>query len=149
MNKIPVKIKLLRPEAQVPEYAKEGDSGFDLRACIDSPWNLHPGCQLTIPTGIAIQILDPYKELQVRSRSGLGHKNGIAVLLGIGTVDNGYRNEVGVILINHSKKLFVINHGDRIAQGVIAPVYRAVFEVVEELDETERGMGGFGHSGVR
>ncbi len=132
-----------------PTFATTGSSGFDIRANIDEPIILMAGERSVVPTGLYFSIPETL-ELQVRPRSGLAAKNGITVLNSPGTVDSDYRGEVKVILINLSNESFKINHGDRIAQGVIAPVMSTQimrFEKVENLDETERGEGGFGSTG--
>jgi dUTP pyrophosphatase len=146
-----IKIKRLNERAIIPVYAKPGDSGFDICACM--PDHYGNGVQLqyrdqwAVPTGLAFEIPEGY-ELQIRPRSGLASKNGITVLNAPGTVDSGYRGEVGVILINHSTAPFTITHGMKIAQGVICPVVRAELVESDELGDTERGDGGFGSTGV-
>lgn len=145
--KINIELKLLNDDAVIPAYAHDGDSGFDLIANNDDPFFLLCGERICVPTGIAVAVPMGY-ELQVRPRSGLALRNGITVLNTPGTVDAGYRGEVGVILINHSNTLFEIKRGMKIAQGVICPVMRTEFVVVSELSETNRGLGGFGSSGV-
>lgn len=139
-----VRIKKLLPEAQTPQYAKAGDAGADL--CSSIATVVEPGDSKMIPTGIAIELPKGY-EAQVRPRSGLAYKNQVTVLNTPGTVDEGYRGEVGVILINHGTEPFSIKPGDRIAQLVIKPVEQAEFIVVEKLGVTERGVGGFGSTG--
>ena len=132
-----------------PVYSKEGDSGFDLRAFIESPVTLESLERKLIPTGLKFQ-LSPNTELQVRPRSGMALKHGISVLNTPGTVDEGYRGEVGVIVINLSKLPYTIEPGDRIAQGVITSVLGSnITKLVkkEELNETERGSSGFGSTG--
>lgn len=135
-----------------PEYAHEGDSGFDIRANLESPIIIKPGKRQLIPTGLYFE-LPPNVELQVRSRSGLALKKGVVVLNSPGTVDNCYRGEVGVILINHGEEDFEVNHGDRIAQGVLAYVSAKnimnLKEVKEINDNTSRGSNGYGSSGVK
>lgn len=135
-----------------PEYATTGSSGFDLRANLDSPITVHPHGVRIIPTGLYFEIPENF-EIQVRPRSGLAAKNGVTVLNSPGTVDADYRGEVKVILINHSDNAFVVNHGDRIAQAVIASVIGKNFinlTKVNNIDEnTERGSGGFGSTGIK
>lgn len=134
-----------------PEYAHKGDSGFDFRANLEEEIKLLPGEWKAIPTGLYFEIPSGY-ELQVRSRSGLAFKNGVMVLNSPGTVDSGYRGEIQVILINHSKEIFTIQHGDRIAQGVIAPVLTSEISKLNKvfsLSETERGEGKFGSTGSK
>ena len=144
-----MKIKIVnKSKHPLPEYATPGSAGMDLRANIDAPITLAPGERKLIPTGIYIALPVGY-EAQVRPRSGLALKYGIGLANMLGTVDSDYRADVGVILINLGQKNFVVNDGDRIAQMVIAKHERAEWEVVEELDETERGEGGYGHTGVK
>ena len=135
-----------------PEYATAGSSGFDLRANLDSPITIPPHGVRIIPTGLYFEIPENF-EIQVRPRSGLAAKNGVTVLNTPGTVDADYRGEVKVILINHSEVGFFVNHGDRIAQAVIASVIGKNFinfKKVNNIDEnTERGSGGFGSTGVK
>lgn len=135
-----------RSRHQLPEYATPLSAGMDLRANIDSPIVLKPMERRLVPTGLYIA-LPPGYEAQVRPRSGLALKKGITVLNAPGTVDADYRGEVGVILINLSNEDFTIEDGERIAQMVIARHEQAEFVQVEVLEETERGAGGFGHSG--
>lgn len=145
-----IKIKKLSKHAQLPEYATAGAAGFDLYACIDAERDfvvLEPGEYVAIPTGLAMEIPLGY-EVQIRPRSGLAAKNGITVLNSPGTIDCDYRGAVQVLLINHGKYKFVINHGDRIAQGVLNKVSGCVFKEVEDLTDTQRGQGGFGSTGV-
>ncbi|NQV81310.1 MAG: dUTP diphosphatase [Alphaproteobacteria bacterium] len=130
----------------LPDYATAGSAGMDLRAAIDSPRLLAPGARAAIPTGIRIA-LDPGHEAQVRPRSGLALKQGLTVLNTPGTIDADYRGEIGVILINHGAETATINRGDRIAQLVVAPVRRVVWQE-GALDETARGAGGFGSTGT-
>ena len=132
----------------LPAYATVQSAGMDLRANIDEPIVLKPLERRLIPTGLHIALPAGY-EAQVRPRSGLALKKGITVLNSPGTVDADYRGEVGVLLINLSQEDFVINDGERIAQMVIARHEQGDFVVVEELDETERGEGGYGHTGVK
>lgn len=133
---------------QLPAYATEQSAGMDLRANIDEPITLHPLERRLIPTGLHIA-LSKGMEAQIRPRSGLALKHGITVLNSPGTIDADYRGEVMVLLINFSDKDFVINDGERIAQMVIARYEQVEFKTVEELDETERGEGGYGHTGVK
>lgn len=130
----------------LPEYATEASAGVDLRANLDAPVTLKPLERKLIPTGLFIQLPVGY-EAQIRPRSGLALKSGITVLNSPGTIDADYRGEIGVILVNLSDRDFVINHGERICQMVIARHEQAVWQLTETLDETERGAGGFGHTG--
>ena len=132
----------------LPAYATVQSAGMDLRANIDEPIVLKPLERRLIPTGLHIALPAGY-EAQVRPRSGLALKKGITVLNSPGTVDDDYRGEVGVLLINLSQEDFVVNDGERIAQMVIARHEQAEFVEVEVLDETERGEGGYGHTGVK
>jgi dUTP pyrophosphatase len=131
----------------LPAYATKQSAGMDLRANIDEPIVLHPMERRLIPTGLHIALPEGY-EAQVRPRSGLALKKGITVLNSPGTIDADYRGEVGVLLINLSQEDFVINDGERVAQMVIARHEQGEFVEVEVLDETERGEGGYGHTGV-
>ena len=133
---------------KLPEYATSMSAGFDLRANLEEPVILKAGDRILIGTGLFIA-LEPGYEAQVRPRSGLALKKGITVLNAPGTVDAGYRGEIGVILYNASKEDFVIEPGERIAQMVIAKYEQISWEQVEILDETERGAGGYGHTGVK
>lgn len=132
----------------LPQYSTELSAGMDLRANLDSPVVLKPFQRALIPTGLFMALPEGY-EAQVRPRSGLALKHGLTVLNTPGTIDADYRGEVGVILINLGQDDFVVSDGERIAQMVIARFEQAELVVVEELDETERGHGGFGHSGVK
>ena len=143
-----VKIKIVnRGRQQLPAYATELSAGMDLRANIDESITLNPMERRIIPTGLYMA-LPPGYEAQVRPRSGLAFKHGITVLNSPGTIDADYRGEIGVILVNLSDKPFVVNNGERICQMVVARYDRVAWQQVETLDETERGAGGFGHTGV-
>ena len=133
---------------ELPKYATKLSAGMDLRANIEEPIVLQPGERRLIPTGIHIGLPQGY-EAQVRPRSGLALKHGITCLNSPGTIDADYRGEVGVILINLSNEPFVINNGERICQMVIMNYTKAEWVEVEELNDTERGAGGFGHTGVK
>ena len=142
-------IKVLnRSRHALPQYATPQSAGMDLRANLDAPITLRPLERRLIPTGLFIA-LPPGYEAQVRPRSGLALKHGIGVLNAPGTIDADYRGEVGVILVNLSTEEFLVSDGDRIAQLVVARHEQAAWECVEALDETERGEGGFGHSGKK
>lgn len=136
-----------RGRQPLPVYATAQSAGMDLRANIDSPLVLQPMERRLVPTGLYIA-LPPGYEAQVRPRSGLALKHGITVLNAPGTIDADYRGEVGVLLINLSNEPFVVNDGERIAQMVIARHEQASFVEIDVLDETERGTGGYGHTGV-
>lgn len=144
-----VQVKVINKGSQpLPAYATTQSAGMDLRANIDSPITLKPMERRLIPTGLYIALPKGY-EAQVRPRSGLALKHGITVLNTPGTVDADYRGELMVLLINFSAEDFIINAGERIAQMVIARHEQAEFVEVEVLDETERGAGGYGHTGVK
>ncbi len=142
-----MKIKIVNlSHHNLPQYATPLSAGLDLRANLDEPITLRPLERRLIPTGLRIALPAGY-EAQVRPRSGLALKSGIGVLNSPGTIDADYRGEIGVILVNLSSSDFVVNDGDRIAQMVIARHERAEWQEADALDETERGEGGFGHSG--
>ncbi|MBQ7987158.1 MAG: dUTP diphosphatase [Bacteroidaceae bacterium] len=144
-----MKVKIInRSHHALPEYATAQSAGVDLRANLESPITLSPLERCLVPTGLFIS-LPVGVEAQVRPRSGLALKKGITVLNSPGTIDADYRGEICVILVNLSQDSFVINDGERIAQMVIARHEQAEWETVDVLDETERGAGGFGHSGVK
>ncbi len=144
-----MKVQIInRSHHALPQYATEQSAGVDLRANIEAPIELRPMERKLIPTGL-FMALPPGYEAQVRPRSGLAVKHGITVLNSPGTIDADYRGEVCVILVNLSDEPFVINDGERIAQMVIARHEQAEWEAVESLSETERGAGGFGHSGTK
>ena len=132
----------------LPAYETAGAAGLDLRAALpEGPLRLEPGERLLVPTGLVLE-LPVGTEGQVRPRSGLALRHGVTLLNTPGTIDADYRGEVGVILINHGQEAFAIQHGDRIAQLVVASVLQAEIVEVEELSETTRGSGGFGSTGV-
>lgn len=132
----------------MPAYATSQSAGMDLRANIDTPITLRPMERRIIPTGLYIA-LPPGFEAQVRPRSGLALKHGITVLNSPGTIDADYRGEIGVLLVNLSTDDFIITEGERIAQMVIVRHEQGEFELTDELDDTERGAGGYGHTGVK
>lgn len=135
-----------RSHHALPAYATPLSAGMDLRANLDEPITLKPLGRCLVPTGLSIA-LPPGYEAQIRPRSGLALKKGIGLLNSPGTIDADYRGEIGVIVVNLSQEDFVINDGERIAQMVVARHETVEWNVVEELDETERGAGGFGHTG--
>ena len=144
-----VKIQVVnRGHQQLPAYATPQSAGMDLRANLSEPITLHPMERRLIPTGLHIALPEGY-EAQVRPRSGLALKHGLTVLNTPGTIDADYRGEIGVVLINLSQEDFVINDGERIAQMVIARCEQGELISVDVLDETERGEGGYGHTGVK
>jgi dUTP pyrophosphatase len=140
-----LRVKKLVPDAIVPRYAHPGDAGMDL--CASEDLDLAPGERRTVKTGLSIE-LPPNTEAQVRPRSGLAAKHGLTVLNAPGTIDEGYRGEVGVILINHGRETFAVRKGMKIAQMVVAPVLRMEIEAAEDLTATARGQGGFGSTGA-
>lgn len=144
-----VRIKIVNKGQQpLPTYATAQSAGMDLRANIDAPITLRPMERQLIPTGLHIALPEGF-EAQVRPRSGLALKHGITVLNTPGTIDADYRGELKVLLVNFSNTDFVINAGERVAQMVIARYEKVDFEQVIELDDTERGSGGYGHTGVK
>lgn len=145
MSKIAVNI-VNRSSNQLPAYATEGSAGMDLRANLPEPVTLQPLERKLIPTGLFIELPNGY-EAQVRPRSGLALNHGITCLNSPGTIDSDYRGELKVILINLSNEPQLIKHGDRIAQMVISKVTKAELQVVEDINLTARGEGGFGHTG--
>ena len=141
-----VKVKVINKSVhRLPEYKTSMSAGMDLKANITDVWKLNPGERVMVPTGLHIALPEGY-EAQVRPRSGLSLKNGIVAILG--TIDADYRGEVGVILVNLSDQPFCINPGDRVAQMVVSEVTRVKWDEVRELEETERGSGGFGSTGI-
>ncbi len=147
----PVQIKILDPrlgrEFPLPDYATEGSAGLDLRACVDKPLTITPGETQLIPTGFAMHMQDTGLAAVILPRSGLGHKHGIVLGNLVGLIDSDYQGQVFVSCWNRSRAPFVIEPGDRIAQMVFVPVEQVQFDVVGEFDASQRGEGGFGHSG--
>lgn len=147
MLKLNVKIKTLENfKGELPRYQSAGASGFDVRAQLSAPVTLKPGERALIPTGLSFEIPFGF-EIQARPRSGLAAKQGITLMNTPGTIDADYRGEVKVILANLGQEVVVINDQDRCAQFVIAPIYQADFELVNDLSDTARGAGGFGSTG--
>lgn len=148
MNAVPVAVRRLAHGADLPlpAYATEGAAGMDLLAAVTDPVVIAPGACALIPTGLAIALPAGF-ELQIRPRSGLALKNGLLVANSPGTIDEDYRGEVQVIVLNAGAEPFTVTRGMRIAQAVLAPVVRAGWQVVETLPETARGAGGFGSTG--
>ena len=143
-----MKVQIInKSKHDLPQYATPLSAGMDLRANLDAPITLKPLQRCLIPTGLYIALPDGY-EAQIRPRSGLALKKGITLLNTPGTIDADYRGEIGVILVNLSAEDFVVEDGERIAQMVIAQYEKAEWTEVEILDETERGAGGFGHTGT-
>jgi dUTP pyrophosphatase len=149
LERVPVKFKRLIEDIDLllPTYKSEGSSGMDIRAYVKEPVLLRPGEIRLIPTGLAVSVPRGY-EAQIRPRSGLAIRHGIGLVNSPGTIDSDYRGELGIILINWGSEPFTIRKGDRIAQMVISKIYRADTLEVNELDETSRGKGGFGHTGI-
>ena len=145
-NDITVKV-VNKSGNELPRYSTPDSAGMDLRASLSEPVTLAPMQRALIPTGIYIALPQGY-ECQIRPRSGLALKHGVTVLNSPGTIDADYRGEIGVILVNLSDKPFVVNNGERICQMVVARYDCVAWQQVETLDETERGAGGFGHTGV-
>jgi dUTP pyrophosphatase len=149
MNGLKISIQRLPHAAglELPAYATEGSAGMDLCAALEQPLTLEPGHRALVPTGLAIAVPRGF-EAQLRPRSGLAIKHGLTLLNSPGTIDSDYRGEIKVIVVNLGQAAVTLKFGERIAQMVIAPVTRADWEPVENLDATLRGSGGFGHTGV-
>ena len=143
-----IQIKKLSSSVSIPKYETPGSSGMDIAAHIKNNIIINPGEKALVTTGFSIAIPKGY-EVQIRPRSGLAAKRNITVLNTPGTIDADYRGEIKVILINLGKEKFIIENGERIAQMVVCPVVQANLEVVNELNETERGLGGFGSTGTK
>ena len=133
---------------EVPAYATVGAAGMDLRAMLDESITLKPGERILVPTGLHVALPEGY-EMQIRPRSGLALKHGISIVNSPGTIDCDYRGDIGIILINLGKEDFVINPGERIAQAVVKEYTRVEWDIVDKLDETARGEGGFNSTGVK
>lgn len=147
MSQINVKI-INRSHHQLPSYSTSGSAGMDVRAFLKHPIVLQPLERVLVPTGLYIQLPEGF-ECQIRPRSGLALKHGITIANAPGTVDSDYRGEIGIIVINLSKEPFVINDGERICQMVITRHEHVIWEESSDIDETERGEGGFGHTGIK
>ena len=149
MHRLQLKIldKRLGGQFPLPDYATSGSAGMDLRAMLDAPLDLAPGQTELIPTGIAIHIGDPGLAAVILPRSGLGHRHGIVLGNLVGLIDSDYQGQLLVSCWNRGQEAFRVEVGERIAQLVLVPVVRAVFEQVDSFDESDRGAGGFGHSG--
>jgi len=152
MNKPKIEVKILDPrigkEFPIPDYATTGSAGLDLSALVENQTQLEAGETLLIPTGIAIHIGDPTIAAVILPRSGLGHKHGIVLGNLVGLIDSDYQGQLYVSCWNRGKNSFSIAPGDRIAQLVFVPVIQTQFEIVDEFDQSHRGEGGFGHTGV-
>ncbi len=146
-----IQVKLLDPrlgtDFPLPNYATPGSAGLDLRACISEPMVLHPHHSFLIPTGMAVYIADPMLAAVLLPRSGLGHKHGIVLGNLVGLIDSDYQGPLMVSCWNRGHEPYTVQPGERIAQMVIVPIIKAQFEVVGDFDDSERGEGGFGHSG--
>lgn len=151
MSSQAIQLKILDPrvnrEFALPDYATGGSAGVDLRACVDEPLTLEPGATELIPSGIAVHIADPALAAVILPRSGLGHKHGIVLGNLVGLIDSDYQGQVFVSCWNRGHEAFVIEPGARLAQMVFVPVVQAEFEIVEEFTTSDRGAGGFGHTG--
>jgi dUTP pyrophosphatase len=141
-----MQIKIISKSGQLPTYETEGSACMDIKAFLEEPVSLMAGERKLIPTGLFIELPASY-EAQIRARSGFALKYGVSLANGVGTIDSDYRGEIGVALINFGKDEFVINNGDRIAQIIISKFERVEWNKEEELSITERGSGGFGHTG--
>ncbi len=147
-----IQLKILDPrvgkELELPAYATDGSAGLDLRACMDEPLTVQPGETHLVPTGFAMHINDPSLAAVLLPRSGLGHKHGLVLGNLTGLIDSDYQGQVFVSCWNRGGKTYTIEPGERICQMVFVPVVQARFNVVEEFNQSERGEGGFGHSGT-
>lgn len=147
-----IQIKIVNPrlgdDIELPQYATDGSAGLDLRACLDDTLELAPGASELIPTGIALNIEDPELAAVILPRSGLGHKHGIVLGNLVGLIDSDYQGEVFISCWNRGGGAFTIQPGDRVAQLVFVPVVRAAFDIVDDFTASQRGAGGFGHTGV-
>lgn len=146
-----VQVKVLDPRLgqqwALPDYATSGSAGLDLRACLDEAITIAAGQTVLVKTGLAIYIEDPHFAGLILPRSGLGHKHGIVLGNLVGLIDSDYQGELMVSVWNRSDKAFVLEAGERLAQYVVVPVQQVQFDLVKEFEETERGAGGFGHTG--
>lgn len=146
-----IEVKILNPrvgnEIPLPTYATPGSAGMDLRVCLEQPLTIAPGETHLLPTGLAMHISDPGLAATILPRSGLGHKHGIVLGNLVGLIDSDYQGELMISCWNRGSDSFTIQPGERVAQLVIVPVVQAGLTVVEEFDTSERGEGGFGHSG--
>ncbi|WP_298440725.1 dUTP diphosphatase [uncultured Ferrimonas sp.] len=151
--KTPIELKILDPrlgtEWPLPDYATPGSAGMDLRAMLDAPLTLEPGQTELVPTGMAIHIGDPGLAATILPRSGLGHKKGIVLGNLVGLIDSDYQGQLFVSCWNRGTDSFTMEPGERIAQLMFVPVVQAQFNIVDEFDASDRGEGGFGHSGTK
>jgi dUTP pyrophosphatase len=147
-----IELKILDPRVgdsiPLPHYATEGSAGLDMRACIDEPLTVEPGDTVLVPTGLAIHVEDPGLAAVLLPRSGLGHKHGLVLGNLTGLIDSDYQGQVFISCWNRSRQPYEVQPGERIAQMVFVPVEQVKFEVVDEFHASERGAGGFGHSGT-
>ena len=147
-----IELKILDPRIgdsiPLPHYATDGSAGMDMRACIDEPLTVAPGETVLVPTGLAIHVADPSLAAVLLPRSGLGHKHGLVLGNLTGLIDSDYQGQVFISCWNRSAKSYDVQPGERIAQMVFVPVEQVELKVVEEFDESDRGAGGFGHSGT-
>ena len=139
----------LGAEFPLPAYATQGAAGLDLRACIDDPLEINPQQTVLIATGLAIYISDPAFAATILPRSGLGHKHGLVLGNSVGLIDSDYQGQLMISCFNRGKAAYTVKPGERIAQLVVLPVVRADFALVDEFTESERGVGGFGSTGVK
>ena len=149
MKTIDIKILDPRMQEQLPAYATTGSAGLDLRACIAEPLTIEPGSTHLIPTGLAIHLADPGYAAMILPRSGLGHKHGIVLGNLVGLIDSDYQGELMVSTWNRGQTAFTIEPFERIAQLVIVPVVQAEFNIVNDFSQSDRGIGGFGSTGVK
>ena len=147
MNTLDIKVIDPRIKDRLPEYSTSGSAGLDLRACIDAQMNIEPGQTVLVPTGFAINIVDPKYAAVILPRSGLGHKHGIVLGNLVGLIDSDYQGQIMVSVWNRGSKSFNIEPMDRIAQLVVIPVVQVQFNLVDDFNETIRGSGGFGSTG--
>jgi len=149
MQKVQLQIldQRIGDDIPLPTYATDGSAGMDMRACLDEPLTIHPGETHLIPTGVAIHIADPNLAAVLLPRSGLGHKHGIVLGNLTGLIDSDYQGQVFVSCWNRGHDTFTVNPGERIAQMVFVPIVQAQFEIVDSFEESDRGEGGFGHTG--
>ncbi len=149
--KTPIQIKALDPrlgnEIPLPHYATDGSAGLDLRACLDAPLTLEPGQAELIPTGLAIHIADPGLAAVILPRSGLGHRHGLVLGNLVGLIDSDYQGQIQISCWNRGQTPYTIAVGERVAQLVFVPIIQVQWEVVDEFHASERGEGGFGHTG--
>lgn len=147
-----IQIKIVNPrlgdDIELPQYATDGAAGLDLRACLDDTLELAPGATELIPTGIALNIEDPELAAVILPRSGLGHKHGIVLGNLVGLIDSDYQGEVFISCWNRGGDAYTIQPGDRVAQLMFVPVVRAAFDIVDDFTVSQRGAGGFGHTGL-